>query len=203
MHAAKHGFVLCVKCGKMCYIQCMLEYGNDIPVPEIFWSFETGGPMERCGLCNRDLTLEGTNYLIEKAFREGETMFEHALCLHCHLECVEELSAESLGRIQAYFDEHVDLAKRPARLLEDYGTDPRRWLGHCLVKGYPIDECGEYQIYGFCIGRNLIFNGAPYLLSGEAIEDILGLLSSQTLGTLGEISDRLFGIDAPKDLLVF
>jgi len=181
----------------------MPEHGNHIPVPEIFWSFETGKPIERCSLCNRDLTAAGTNYLIEKAFREGETMFEHALCLHCHVECVGELSAESLERIQAYFAEHADLENRPTRLLEQHGTDPARWLGHCMVKGFPIDECSEYQIYGFCIGRNLLFNGAPYLLSGEAIDDILELLSGQTLGALGDISDRLFGIDAPKELLVF
>lgn len=181
----------------------MPEFGNYAPIPEVFWSFETGRPFTRCSLCGRDLMEEGTNYLIEKAFREGETLFEHALCLDCHVGCQEEMSEESRRNIRAYFADRVDIESRPMQLQQKAGADSARWLDHCLVKGYPLEECGEYQIYGFCIDRDLIFNGAPYMICGEVIDEILELLSSQTLGVLGDISDRLFGIDAPKDLLVF
>lgn len=159
--------------------------------------------MSRCSLCDCDLTAEDMPYLIEKAFRDGETMFEHALCLQCHFQCMEEMSEESLNNIQTYFSDRTDPVNRPALLLEQFGTDHKRWLGKCMVKGYPIEECGEYQIYGFCSGTNLVFSGAPYMICGEVVEDILELLSNETLGTLADLSDRLFGIDAPKDLLVF
>jgi hypothetical protein len=181
----------------------MPVYDNYIPVPEIFWSVETGHPISHCSLCNRELMKPGTNYLIEKAFRDGETIFEHALCLQCHFQCEEELSVESTRRIHTYFAEHVDLKQRPIQCLEKFGTRHGRWIAHCMVKGYPIEECGEYQLYGFCIDKDLIFNGAPYTLSGEVVDEILDLLSNETLGALGAITDRLFGIGAPKDLLVF
>lgn len=180
----------------------MPEENHSIPVPEIFWSFETGKPMRRCSLCHCDLMAEGTQYLIEKAFRDGETMFEHALCLQCHFQCLEEMSEESIDNIQAYFAERVEPGDRPALLLEQYGTDHKRWLGKCMVKGYPVEECGEYQIYAFCSGRDLLFSGAPYMICGEVVDEILELLSSETRGTLADLSDRLFGIDAPNDLLV-
>jgi hypothetical protein len=181
-----------------------METNEDrIPVPEIFWSFETGQPIDRCSLCNRDLMEPGTNYVIEKAFRDGETVFEHALCLHCHCDCQGELSEESMERIQAYFAERVDLEHRPAEQLKKHGTDCAGWIAHCMVKGYPAAECGEYQLYGFCIDKDLVFNGAPYMLSGEVVDEIIDQLSDQTLGALGDISDRLFGIGAPQDFLVF
>jgi len=181
-----------------------MDQGDDyIPVPEVFWSFETGRPIDRCKLCGCDLMAEGTSYLIEKAFRNGETIFEHALCLECHMECVKELSQESLRRIRAYFDELGDMEHYRAQSLDRFGTDPEKWIAHCMVKGYPIRECEEYQLYGFCVDRDLLFNGAPYALCGEAIDEIMDLLSAETRGALDALSDRIFGIDAPKDLLVF
>jgi len=174
-----------------------------IPVPETFWSFETGKPIQHCSLCNRDLMEPGTNYLIEKAFRNGETMFEHALCINCHQQCQNELSIKSRERINHYFSERIDLKNRPVQCLEKFGIHSDQWIGHCMVKGYPMQECGEYQIYGFCIDKDLILNGAPYMLSGEVIDEIIDLLSSKTLDAIGDISERLFGIDSPKDLLLF
>ncbi len=181
----------------------MDELGNYIEVPEEFWSFETGKPLAACRLCGKDLMMEGTNYLIEKAFRNDETIFEHAMCLDCYAKCHESMSDESKIRIRDYFAEHVDMKQRDLDLLERHGTDHSKWLGHCMVKGYPLAECGEYQIYGYCIDKDLVFSGAPYALSGEVIEEILELLSPQTLGVMKDLSAKLFGIDAPKDLLVF
>ena len=181
----------------------METYGEYIPVPEVFWSFETGRPLNRCKLCGCDLMTKGTNYLIEKAFRGGETIFEHALCIDCHMTCASELSIESRTRIEHYFQEHADFKTRLTHGLEQLGTDPEKWIGHCVVKGYPLRECDEYQLYGFCIDQDLVFTGAPYMLCGEAIEEIMDLLSPETLGAINELTDRLFGIDLPKDVLIF
>jgi len=176
---------------------------ESIPVPEIFWSFETGHPLNRCGLCNRDLMEPGTPYLIEKAFKNSETIFEHALCLECHAVTINDMSSESMEQLRRYFSERVDMEKRQAHHLEQFGTDHEKWTAHCMIKGYPVRECGEYQLYGLCIDNNLIFNGAPYILSGEVVDEILERLSSETVEALGNLSDRLFGLDAPKDLLLF
>jgi len=173
-----------------------------IPVPEIFWSFETGRPFSRCRLCGVDLMTHGADYLIEKAFKNGETIFEHAICLPCYMHCQQELSEESRERIAAYFAEHTDMEARQLRFSQAHGTDHEKWIEHCAVKKYPVRECEEHQLYGFCSGDALLFAGAPYILSGEAIEEILDLLSNETLGTLHDLTGRLFGIDAPKDLLI-
>lgn len=158
--------------------------------------------MHRCSLCNCDLIAPDTNYLIEKAFANGETIFEHALCLDCHAVTVSQMSADSMQRIRTYFSEHVDMEKRHASALEQFGNDHQKWIAHCLIKGYPLQECGEYQLYGFCSGDQLTFNGSPYILSGEAVDEITDLLSSETAEALADISDRLFGLDVPKNLLM-
>lgn len=173
-----------------------------IPIPEIFWSFETGKPIRHCKLCGCDLQEPGTNYFIEKAFKNGETIFEHALCFSCYTACQESMSEDSRLRIRDYFAERVDMDARQEKYMASFGTDSEKWISHCMVKGFPIREVDEYQLYGFCIDKDLIFSGAPYAICGDVIEEILELLSAETLGVMYDLSQKLFGIDAPKDLLV-
>ena len=174
-----------------------------IPVPEVFWSFETGKPIAHCKLCGCDLLKPGTNYLIEKAFKNGETIFEHALCLSCYTQCHESMSEDSRIRIRDYFSARIDMDARQEKNMASYGTKYEKWISHCMVKGFPIREVDEYQLYGFCIDEDLIFSGAPYVICGDVIEEILELLSAETLGVMSDLSQKLFGIDAPRDLLVF
>jgi hypothetical protein len=174
-----------------------------IPIPEIFWSFETGKPITSCKLCGCDLMQPGTNYLVEKAFKMGETIFEHALCLDCYTECNQSMSEDSRLRIRDYFAERIDVDGRQEELLNAHGTNHEKWISHCMVKGFPVREVDEYQLYGFCIDKDLIFSGAPYVLCGDVIEEILELLSAETLGVMSDLSRKLFGIDVPHDLLVF
>ncbi|VGO22770.1 hypothetical protein [Pontiella sulfatireligans] len=173
-----------------------------IPLPEIFWSFETGQPMGHCSVCGCDLMEGCLDYQIEKAFKDGETIFEAAVCTRCQFEVFSELSEKSREQITRYFTRRISMHERTSECLERFGTDHRKWIAHCLIKGYPLEECGEYQLYGYCSGGELVFNGAPHILSGEVIEEITDLLSAASLGVLGKLSDRLFGIDAPKDLLI-
>ena len=178
-------------------------HADYIPVPEVFWSFETEKPIENCKLCNCDLMEVGTNYLIEKAFKKGETIFEHALCLPCYTECNQSMSEDSRLKIRNYFAERVNMDERHKTFMEQHGTHHGKWISHCMVTGFPIREVDEYQLYGFCIDKDLIFSGAPYVLCGDVIEEILELLSAETLGVMTDLSQKLFGIDAPHDLLVF
>lgn len=185
------------------YLSSMDIHQDYTPLPEIFWSFETGKPIEKCRLCETDLMKPGTNYLIEKAFKKGETIFEHALCLDCYTESHNAMSSESRERIAEYFAAHTDMNARHEQFMEKYGTRHDPWISHCLVKGYPVDEVDEYQLYGFCIDKDLIFSGAPYILCGDVIEEIIELLSPETRGVMADLSQKLFGVDAPQDLLVF
>jgi hypothetical protein len=180
----------------------MEQFETRIPVPKIFWSFETGRPMDRCRMCDCDLMENSTDYLIEKAFCNGETLFEVALCLDCHTKCAAELSKESTENIQRYFETRINIEDRFFNNSKKFGTQHEHWISHCMIKGYPIEECTEHQIYGYCSGSDLLFSGAPYMLSGESIEEIVDQLSSKTLDALGALSDQLLGLDMPQNIIL-
>ena len=172
------------------------------PVPEIFWSFETGKPFRKCSVCNRDLLEPGTNYLIEKAFQRQETIFEYAICMKCHGELFKEVSQQSQKLFENYFHEHVDMEQRSRELLQLYGMNHREWLSHCMIKGTSAVSCEEYQIYGMCIDTDLVFMEMPFMISSAVIEDLLVLLSDQTKGFLDNFADRVLGIDVPKGFVI-
>lgn len=173
-----------------------------IELPELFWSFETGAPMTQCSMCGRELLDGATDYMIEKGFKDEETLFEVALCMECHARCALELSEESRENIQHYFQTTVRFAERFQHHASHHGADFLPWVSHCMAKGYPMHECGEYQLYGYARGDRLLFNGAPYLLSGEAIEEIFLLCSHHTRGILEDLTNRLLDLDAPKEILI-
>lgn len=173
-----------------------------VPIPEKFWSFETGKPFTHCSLCGVDLMREGTNYLIEKAFKKKEVLFEYALCWDCREKIMEELSKKSLTLLTNYFNEHVDMDGHREKSLDKQGLSAEDWLSHCLIKGTPITEAEEHHICGQFVDKDIIFSGFPYALSDKAMEDVMALLSDETLGYMNDISDQLFGIDLPQNILI-
>ena len=68
------------------------------------------------------------------------------------------------------------------------------WLDRCLVKGTPISEMDEYQIFGHCDGKDLLFTLFPYAIGGEAIDEISLLLSNKTLGEIDGFMENHFGL---------
>jgi len=177
-------------------------YHHFAPVPKAFWSFETGKPFKRCSMCDGDLMAEGANYLVEKAYKKKETLFEYAMCYECYLSVQESLSEQSKKLIANYFEEHLDFDSRGSQMLEKNGKRTRSWLAECMVKGTPRWKCEEHQIYGWFVDKDIVFNGMPYMLSGAVIDDLLKLLSPETAGTLDDLSNKLFGIDLPQSVLL-
>ncbi|MDQ8208800.1 hypothetical protein QEH52_14835 [Coraliomargarita sp. SDUM461003] len=180
----------------------MRLFEDFIPIPEELWSFETGAPLQRCAICDCDLLVQGTNYLIEKAFKGNEVMFEYAMCTKCCVLLSQELSVQSKKLIDHYFDEYGDLEQRRLSYLGQFGTNYSKWVDRCMVKDTSRSECDEFQVYAWCIDRDLVFTGMPYMLSGDCIDDLLGLLSEETLGILNDFSDKVFGVDLPQGLLI-
>ena len=144
-------------------------------------------------MCSADLLAPGTNYLIEKVFRKKETIFEYAMCFDCHEAHRETLSLKSHKLVENYFDEQINLEERQQCMLAEKGHRKRSWLGHSMIKGTPRWKCEEHQIYGWFVDRDIAFNGMPYLLSGQVIDELLELLSPEILGILDKFSDKLFG----------
>lgn len=123
----------------------MQQFNEFIPVPEELWSFETGAPMQRCFMCDCDLFEAGRNYLIEKAFKGDEVIFEYAICFDCRMKLQGELSQKSLGLILNYFAEHVDFERRRIELLDQHSTNYAKWVERCLVKDKPRAECSSFH----------------------------------------------------------
>lgn len=167
-------------------------------IPDIFKHHTTGEHFEKCISCDRYLLESGTPYLIEKAvkkypgYKATDILFEYAMCMGCVTKMRQELSQESLQRIQQYLEEKVNLYDR-TKYLEGC-HNPQEWLSHCIVTGKPMHALNEYQIYAYCDGNRLQFSGMPYMISGEAADEMANLLSVKTLGEINRFIDENFGL---------
>ncbi len=171
-----------------------------VDVPKDFWSDASEGLLENCLVCERFLLDDGTQYLIEKAFRRyhgfesRDTVFEYAMCTDCRMQLQGEMSAESRERIEHFFAEHVDFVGRRDELLSSGDLQTEPWLNRCLITGEPIREMEEYQIYCECDGAHMLFTYLPYAISGAAIDQIVALLSNATIDSLSRLVDQHLGV---------
>lgn len=166
-------------------------------IPEEFYSFETGTPFTKCIECERKLLEEGCEYMIERAIRiypgyqAQDVIFDYAICMECAQRIHSRLSKESLHKMQLYFS-RINFAERIKR------TDPNKLnelTARCMVKDKPRNECTEFQIYAHCVGDQVFLGNPPYMVSGEAIEELTALLSDSTKEELGGFFHKHFGPD--------
>ena len=173
------------------------DYLVSLPLPKLLHSHETGAPLEHCIECSRSILDSDTDYLIEKAFRSyqgfgvSDTIFEYALCMECCNGLFSQVSTESARRLDDYFKANMNYAERMGWLREmppDFG----KWLSCCAIKGTPVTELAEYQIVAHCHGDQLILSVFPYLIGGEAMDELCELLSNKTIDLLDDFSGRHF-----------
>jgi len=171
-----------------------------VPLPESFYSIETGEPIASCLVCDTDLLDESTEYLLEKGLRRyeaydvQETVFEYALCMDCHATMRESFSETSMRRCQAYLSKHVDLTGRTARLLDTESPDPIDWLRHCIVHDTPREDLEEYQVMAHCRGNQMLLTHLPLVMGGPAMDELAQRLSNETLDELGGFRDEHLGL---------
>ncbi len=146
-------------------------------IPPDFYSFETNRPFERCIECDKYLLEEDTEYLIEKAVRNykeydaRDVIFDYAICMDCAENLCKEFSAGSMAKIMQYFQENVDIEKRLSMIDVMSPSNLQR----CMIKKTDANECGEYRIFAHCKGERLNMKKLPYLISDEAMDEILPL----------------------------
>lgn len=173
---------------------------RDSDIPKEFMSFEDGQPFTNCKVCNRDLTEKNSHYVIEKAIRKytgynaWDVVFEYAICIECAEGFRKEMSAESVSKIEQYFIENANFSLQAQRLSKIEG-DPNieDFTNQCLIKGLDKNQIEEYQIYGECRGNRFIYGNMPYMICGEAMDDIAQLLSNQTLDELDGFAGKYLG----------
>jgi len=170
-----------------------------IPIPESFYSIDTGDLHSTCIACDTSLLDGSTEYLIEKgtrrydAYDAQETVFEYALCMDCHTAMRESFSDASLRRCQAYLSEHVDLGERIGRLLQTAAIDHSDWLRRCVVHDTPREELEEYQVMAHCRGDEMLLTHLPLMMGGQAMDELAERLSNETIDELGGFRNEHLG----------
>ncbi|MDW3196967.1 MAG: hypothetical protein R8G66_31610 [Cytophagales bacterium] len=180
-------------------------------IPPLFYSFESDDLFKKCIECERPLD-DDCDYVIEKAFRNypgykaKDVIFDYALCMNCALEIRESFSKKSLEAMDQYFAQHTQ--SRIVLVDEEGNFNVDECLSSCLVKGTKVTDLTEYQIYAHCRGKQLSSQIPPYMVSNEAVDDMLPLLSNETQDILNGFFNKHFSPDpsimnpVPKIVLV-
>lgn len=181
---------------------------NIIKIPHIFYSDANDKPFSNCIDCNKYLLTEGQQYIVEKVIKKykdydsSDTLFEYAICIACYLKLANSFSKLSIQRTEEYFEKNVDLESRRKNILQKKDDDINEWISNCLIKGTQVEDISEYHIACHCDGNNMILTHLPYLISGEAIEEIQELLSTETRDEIdGFIKDNFDYPPEIKDIL--
>jgi len=176
-----------------------LDWVNEhMEIPDIFYSDKNSRPFSHCVSCDKYLLGTGTLYFIEKAikryekFNTTDTIFEYAMCLDCYANVLKSFSDTSKTRMQDYFDSNVNLGARREALLEKNVLKMDEWVSKCIIKGTSIKEISQYQICCQCDGKDLLFGLSPFMISGEAVDEIANLLSNKTLGEIDDFIGEFF-----------
>lgn len=169
--------------------------GPTKPIDPLFYSYDTGEPFTNCIMCNKHLLHPGTSYIIEKAYKRYPALdteaviFEYAICIDCADKMRKELSEESKISINNYFQQHFDFESRYERMMK-LKFDINEWLSECAIKKTDLKENDEYMICAQCDGSKMVFNHFPYMVGGDAMEEISNLISQKTRDVLDGFIDR-------------
>ncbi len=169
-------------------------------IPSVFFSDKDNAPFQRCQVCDVSLLESGREYFVEKAFRTypdfsaRDTVFEYAICLQCYAKIQDQISRESIHRIQNYLSQWVQATLRPGNPTYSSPDDPEAGLSTCAIKGTPIHALREYQIVGFFRGGAIVPGIQPYAIGGDVIDEMTELLSAKTRDEIDGFTDRYFGL---------
>jgi len=157
----------------------------------------TGQPFEKCIECDDELIHSNKRYFIEKAIRKypnstkSLTIFEFAICEDCTYTRQQELSEESEKALGNYYANKT--MHKPMILseeLKDVFTEMS--LETCAFSGKKITECEEYQIVGEFQGNQMKLSHFPFAISGDEIEAISEILSTETKEEFDDFVGRHF-----------
>lgn len=171
-------------------------------IPEVFRN-EEGEYFDHCISCNNELLESEESYIIERAIKKYRKLntsiviFEYAICIQCATKMNARLSEESLKNIQKFMSTKVRTSTSIFSKLDQAETfNYTELLDKCLITGKNIDDdaVSEYQLIAHCEGNKLIPWEFPFMISGEALEEISELLSEKTRDELDDFIDDHFGL---------
>jgi hypothetical protein len=168
------------------------------PIPEEFYSFETGKAFDRCTECAALLRDDNSHYYIEKAIRGSEVLLEMALCSECLNNLIQSFSSETRERLHDFFHGRVKFGERGNRLLKEAGTSVSPWIASCVFCGTPRSEAGEHWVVGECVGDCMKFYWYPYIICEDCTLEKRELMSAKSRGASEDWGERTF--DGPPSL---
>ncbi len=186
----------------------MPMHSNDLKIPKLFYSDASGQPFDKCIDCNKNLLKGNQEYVIEKAFKKyvdyevNDTIFEYAICINCAETLFMSFSESSRKAIESYFEKHINIEDHLSRLSGTEHFNINDHLNTCLIKGLAIENLQEYQMVCYCRGDQISLLRPPYMISGEAADEVMQLLSNATIDILNRFTDEFLGLPPEfKDLL--
>lgn len=174
----------------------LLPFIKHSAIPKAFWSDLTNKPFENCISCKCELLGDEVEYVIEKALQSTEvegvvsTIFEYAMCMPCAGKLRSQLSSQSLKNIDSFYHEKIDFTDRRTKLANNE-LNITDWIGECIINKRSFKPGEEYQIYGQCIGEHFLFVDMPFMLSGEAVDEMIELISNETMDELDDFMNNL------------
>lgn len=180
---------------------------DDLKIPKVFYSDANGQPFDKCIDCHKNLLIGNQEYIIEKAFRKyvdyeaDDTIFEYAICLDCAEKLFLSFSESSRKAIEGYFEKHVNIEAQLAKLADESDFVVDNHMSKCMIKGLAIEDLQEYQLVCYCRGDKISVIRPPYMISGEAADEVMQLLSNATIDILNGFTDEFLGLPPEfKDL---
>ena len=168
-------------------------------IDKAFFPFDSEEPFGSCTMCQTKFE-EDTDFLVEKAIKGNDVIFEIAMCIPCAENMRKQMSIESMKKIEEYMAT-VDLQSRAEHFLENQSDNIKDYIGKCLVSGKSIDPDEEHQIYAYCQGKEMVYSALPYAISSEIMEEIQELLSPETRQEMDDFMDQYLIPDDLRDLL--
>ncbi len=151
------------------------------PIPDLFFSCETGEPFIHCTGCGKNLIEDRATYLVEKVYQRGEVIVEFAMCHECLKPVREEISEESKSALQKFFKEN-------RKVWQD--------LTRCNLCLQPLEELVSFKILADCSGNQLFSLGHPTTICGTCHGKVSECISELTRKNMDQHRD-LFVPDPP------
>ena len=144
------------------------------PLPSELHSSYSGSPFEKCVDCERPLQDPPQPHLIQKVRRDGEVIFEFALCMTCAERNDSSMSEESRENIEAWFAENT---------MAGVGRD------RCNICGGERDQ-DEHVVVAMAVGSDIV--GRGHLFCSACTDNLEELLSEATRRQMEDFTQRNF-----------
>ena len=156
------------------------------------FSDKTGEPFKECSVCNAEL-LEKL-YFVEKAYHRNlgdnqhSVIFEYAICENCKRDMLQQVSRESMMRMQGFMLEHREELDE---MMQVEGN-----LQQCSFTGKNLSDMDEYHLVA--VVKNGNTEMPPIIFGNQIMETYQNLLSEKTKEFFDDFYDDF--IDIPPEL---